>query len=198
MTGHAAQTERAAQAEGAAASAAGALIITAMEGVETTAAELAQRMGFSVEIAATRATALRLLERRSYAVVVLDQNLADTDREGADLVWKHAGLAIPLQMNFALAGSVRLEREVRAALGRRQREQQKASLAAAAAVDTALKNAVTGFLLESRLALDEEGLPPRVEDRLRVLAGIADQLRAQLGPKVPADPTAGSLPLPRE
>lgn len=176
----------------------GALIVTAMEGVEATAAALAQKLGFPVEMAGTRAAALRLLERRSYKVVVLDQILADTDPEGADLVWKHAGLAIPLQISFALAGSARLERELRAALGRRQREQQKASVAAAVAVDAALKNAVTGFLLESQLALAEEGLPPQVESRLRTLASIANQLRTQLGPKVLADPTAVSLSSPRQ
>jgi hypothetical protein len=168
---------------------AGALIVTAAEGVEEIAAAVARKLGLTVEIAASRAAALRLLERRSYALVVLDQILADADAEGAELVWRHTGLAIPLQINFALAGSARLEREMRAALARRQREQQMASMAAAAAVDVALKNAVTGILLESRLALEEKGLPPSIESRLRAVADIADQLRERLGPKVLADTT---------
>lgn len=176
----------------------GALVITAMDGVEEMAAALAKKLGFSVEVAGTRAAAVRLLERRSYALVVLDQILADADPQGAELVWRRTGLAIPLQINFALAGGLRLEREMRAALARRQREQQMASVAAAAAVDAALKNAVTGILLESRLALQEEGLPPGIESRLRTLAAIADQLRERLGTKVLPDTTAVSLPLSRE
>ena len=157
-----------------------ALIVTAIEDIETTAAALAAELQLTVEVAQSRATALRLLERRSFAVVVVDQILVDADGEGADLIWKHAGLAVPLQLSFALAGSARLQREVRAALARREREEQLAGTAAAAAIDGELKNAITGFLLESRLALAEEGLPPQVEDRLRSLAGMADRLRERL------------------
>lgn len=159
---------------------AAALIITALEEMDATAAALAEVLVLTVEIAASRAAALRLLQRRAYAVIVLDQTLAEADSEGADLVWQYAGLAIPLQINFALAGSARLEREIRAAMARRQREQQLAALAAAAEMDAALKNAVTGFLLESRLALEEKDLPPGIERRLRTLAGIADRMRERL------------------
>jgi len=159
---------------------AAALIITALEEMDAMAAALAEVLVLTVEIAASRAAALRLLQRRAYAVVVLDQTLAEADAEGADLVWQYAGLAIPLQINFALAGSARLEREIRAAMARRQREQQMAALAAAAELDADLKNAVTGFLLESRLALEEKDLPPGIERRLRTLAGIADRMRERL------------------
>lgn len=158
-----------------------ALIVTALEGMEATASTLAAALRVTVEIASTRAAALRLLGRRSYAIVVLDQLLVDADPEGADLLWKHAGLAVPLQISFALAGAARLEREIRAALGRRAREQQLAVLAAAAEVDGALRNAVTGFLLESRLALAEEGIPPGVQIRLEHMAAMAAQLRDRLG-----------------
>jgi hypothetical protein len=170
-----------------------ALIITAIEGIETTAAPLAEQLKATVEIAATRATALRLLARRGYSVVILDQILADSDPDGADLIWKHAGVAIPLQINFALAGCARLEREIKAALARRLREQQLAGAAASAAIDGELKNAITGFLLESRLALAETGIPPGVESRLRTLAEIADRMRERLLPNAGQDTTAVSL-----
>ena len=157
-----------------------ALIVTAMEDIETTAASLAARLDLTVEIASTRVAAVRLLNRRTYSVVILDQILAEADREGADLVWKSAGLAIPLQLNFALAGSARLEREIRAALFRRQREQQQARAAAAAALDAELKNAVTALLLESRLALKETAIPPPLQNRLRRLAEMAEEMRERL------------------
>jgi|HubBroStandDraft_4_1064222.scaffolds.fasta_scaffold86079_2 hypothetical protein len=170
-----------------------ALIVTAIEGIEITAAALAAQLKLTVEIAASRAAAVRLLSRRGYAIVVLDQNLADSDAEGADLIWKNAGVAIPLQLNFALAGSARLEREIRAALVRRERERGLAVAAARAAVDAELKNAITGILLESRLALAEENLPPRVENRLKTLALMADGLRERLVLTVAHDTTSGSL-----
>jgi hypothetical protein len=172
---------------------AAALIITAMDGIESQAAELAGRLHVTVEVASSRAAALRLLSRRGYAIVVLDQILADSDPQGCELIWKSAGMAIPLQVNFALAGSARLEREMRGALGRREREQQLAITAAAAALDDELKNAITGFLLESQLALAEKNIPPRVESRLRTLAGMADQLRERLLPTVARGTTSVSL-----
>ncbi|MGD0366802.1 MAG: hypothetical protein ABSA94_05055 [Acidobacteriaceae bacterium] len=169
------------------------LIVTAIEEIETTAAALATQLKVTVEIAASRAAAVRLLTRRGYSIVVLDQTLAETDAEGADLIWKSAGVAIPLQMNFALAGSARLEREIRAALARREREHILAVAAARAAVDAELKNAITGILLESRLALGEENLPPRVENRLKTLALMADRVRERLVLPVSHDTTSGSL-----
>ncbi|HEX4064958.1 MAG TPA: hypothetical protein VHZ09_02960 [Acidobacteriaceae bacterium] len=181
---------------------AAALIITALEEMDAMAAALAEGLVLTVEIASSRAAALRLLQRRAYAVVVLDHTLAEADAEGADLVWKYAGLAIPLQINFALAGSARLEREIRAALARRQREQQLAALAATAELDAELKNAVTGFLLESRLALEEKDLPPGIQSRLRTLAGIASRMRQRLscaglvgGGGTPESPTNTQVPL---
>lgn len=158
-----------------------ALIVTAIEGIEATAAALAERLFLTVEVAAGRAAALRLLERRGYAVVVLDQMLADADPEGAELIWKHAGMAVPIEFSFALAGGARLEREMRGALARRRREEELAQAAAVAALDGEVKNAVTGFLLESRLALAEEGIPPQLEGRLQALAGMAERLRERLG-----------------
>jgi CheY-like chemotaxis protein len=181
---------------------AAALIVTALEEMDAMAAALAEGLALTVEIASSRAAALRLLQRRAYAVVVLDQTLAEADAEGADLVWKYAGLAIPLQINFALAGCARLEREIRAALARRQREQQLAALAATAELDAELKNAVTGFLLESRLALEEKDLPAGIECRLRTLAGIANRMRERLsgaglvgGGATPESPTNTQVPL---
>jgi hypothetical protein len=177
---------------------ASALIITASEGIEATAAALAAQLQMTVEIASTRAAALRLLGRRGYSIVVVDQIVAESDAAGTDLIWKNAGMAIPLQVNFALAGSARLEREVRAALARRQREQQLAVTAAAAAVDDELKNAITGFLLESRLALAEENIPPRIETRLHTLAAMADRLRERLLPTGSRGTTSVSLLAPQK
>jgi hypothetical protein len=175
-------------------SAAPLLMVTPLEGVENTAAALAEKLGFAVDVASTRATALRLLNRRSYTAVILDQMLAEADPEGAELIWKGAGLAIPIPMSFALAGAERVEREVRAALARRRRETQLATEAAAAALDGEIKNAVTGMLLESQLALAENDVPPRLAGRLRTLAGIAGRLRERLAGGPVQTTTLAGLP----
>lgn len=167
------------------------LIVTMIDGLETRAAEIAEHLGVSIEIAGGQASALRRLERKSYSIVVLDQMLADTDPLGADLLWKNSRLAVPLQISLSLAGSIRLERELRTALTRREREQELAREAASADLDAEMKNAVTAILLESQLALQECGIPPQVESRLRTMAGIADRLRANLQKTLAASPDRG-------
>ncbi len=174
------------------------LIVTAMEEIEATAAKLASCLNLTVEVASSRATALRLLARRGYAMLIVDQILADSDPEGGDLLWKNSGMAVPLQVNFAIAGSARLEREVKGALMRRERDQQLASAAAAAALDAELKNAITGFLLESRLALAEKDIAPAIERRLRNLVEMASHLRNRLLPTVPESTTTVSLLAPQK
>ncbi len=85
--------------------------------------------------------------------MVIDETLAECDPVAADRICEHAGLAIPLQINFAVSGAARLIREIRSALHRREREQAVARRAAAAAMEAELKTTVAGLLLHSQLAL---------------------------------------------
>lgn len=167
------------------------LIVSPIEDVEGTAAALSGRLNAHVDLASTHSAALRMLERKSYSVVVLDYMLVESDPDGTEVLWKRSGLAIPLPVSFALSGSARLEREVRAALARRIREQELAREAASAALDAELKNALTAFLLEAQLALREPGIPPRVEDRLRTIESIALRVRTSLSPPPQSSPDRG-------
>lgn len=157
-----------------------ALMITAAEGLEGCIAELRGGLKLDVDVAASRRTAMQALTRREFSVVILDQALAESDPEGADLVWKQAGLAVPVQVNFALSSPARVAREVRAALQRREQEMALSLRAAAAAVDGELKNAVTAMLLESQLALRGEGLTPAVREKLTTVVQLAEGLRRKL------------------
>ena len=157
-----------------------ALMITAAEGLEGCIAELRDGLRLDVDVVASRRGAMQALTRREFAVVILDQALAETDPEGADLVWKQAGLAVPVQVNFALSSPGRVAREVRAALLRREQEMALSLRAAAAAVDGEVKNAVTAMLLESQLALRGEDLPPAAREKLTSVARLAEGLRRRL------------------
>jgi hypothetical protein len=85
-----------------------------------------------------------------------------------------------LQINFALSGTARLTREIRAALHRREREQTLARRAAATAIETELKATLAGLLLNSQLALSGSDLSSPIADKLRVVADLAGNLRQQL------------------
>ncbi len=102
------------------------LMITSLAGAENCASAMARQLGSPVEIAATRKAALIALRRCEYSVVVVDEAIAESDPSGTELIWKYAGLAVPLQVNFAISGATRVAREVRSALNRREQEQSLA------------------------------------------------------------------------
>jgi DNA-binding NtrC family response regulator len=159
------------------------LMVTGVEGARNSAEVVSAQLGLEVEVAEGRKTALAALRRREFAAVVVDETLAECDPAAAEAICDRSGLAIPLQINFALAGAARLIREIRAALHRREREQTLARRAAEAAIERELKSTVAGLLLHSELALSVGDVPAPLADRLRVVADLAGNLRQQLSSK---------------
>jgi hypothetical protein len=156
------------------------LMITSIAGAENCAASLARQLGFAVEIASSRKAGLASLRRREYSCVIVDENIAEADPDGAELLWKHSGLAVPMQINFAIAGSARLAREVRGALARREQEQALAMRAAACSMESELKSTVTGLLLQSQLALADPQVTPQLSVKLKMMFELAGTLRERL------------------
>ena len=156
------------------------LIVTGIEGAPNCAARVGAQLGMEVEVAEGRKAALAALRRHEFTAVVVDETMAECDPAAAEAIWDRAGLAIPLQINFALSGAARLTREIRAALHRREREQTLARRAASAAIESELKSTVAGLLLHSQLALSGGEVPSSVADKLRVVADLAGNLRQQL------------------
>jgi Flp pilus assembly protein TadB len=166
------------------------LIVTGIEGARNCAAVVQAQLGMEVEVAEGRKAALAALRRREFLVVAVDETMAECDPAAAEAIWERAGLAIPLQINFALSGAARLIREIRSALHRREREQALARRAAAAAIETELKSTVAGLLLHSQLALSGAEMPAPVAERLRMVADLAVNLRQQLNAPLQASSTA--------
>jgi len=156
------------------------LMVTGIEGARNCADVVGTQLGMDVEVAAGRKDALSALRRREFLAIVVDETIAECDPAAAEKICEHSGLAIPLQVNFAVSGAARLIREIRAALHRREREQALARRAAAAAIEAELKTTVAGLLLHSQLALNGSEVPGPVADRLRVVADLAGILRQQL------------------
>jgi hypothetical protein len=164
------------------------LIVTGMEGAENCAATLAKLLGMECEAAQGRKAAIAALKRSEYAAIVVDEGIIDVDSAGAEMIWEQAGLAIPLQLNFALSGAQRLAREIRMALSRGERERALAREAAAAAIDSELKSTVAGLLLHSQLALADHEISQPLAEKLRVVADLAGSLREQLAPSASHQP----------
>ena len=156
------------------------LMVTGIEGARNCAAVVGAQLEMEVEVAEGRKAALSALRRREFAAVVVDDTMAECDPAAAEAIWERAGLAIPIQINFALSGAARLIREIRSALHRREREQTLARRAAAAAIETELKTTVAGLLLHSQLALSDSEMTSPLAEKLRVVADLAGNLRRQL------------------
>jgi hypothetical protein len=161
------------------------LLVTGIEGARNCADVIAKNLGTEVEIAEGRRTALAALRRGEFSAVVVDETIAECDPAAAEAIWERAGLAIPVQVNFALTGAARLIRELRAALNRREREQALARKAATAAIESELKSTVAGLLLHSELALSGSEAGSPVAERLRTLADLAGTLRQKLSAPLP-------------
>ncbi len=156
------------------------LMVTGIEGARNCADVVAKQLGMEVDVADGRKTALALLRQKEYVAILVDETIADCDPSAAEAIWERSGLAIPLQINFALSGASRLVRDIRAALHRREREQVAARRAAAKAIETELKSTVAGLLLHSELALSGSDASSPIAERLRVVADLAGSLRRQL------------------
>ena len=156
------------------------LLVTGIEGARNCADVVIKELGMNVVVAEGRKDAIAHLRQHEFAAVVVDDTVAACDPAAAEAIWERSGLAIPLQVNFALSGAARLVREIRAALQRRQREQELARRAAAAAVESELKSTVAGLLLQSELALSSSDAASPVAERLKLVASLAGELRRQL------------------
>jgi len=156
------------------------LMVTGIEGARNCAAVIETELSTEVEVATGRKAALAALRSKEYEAVVIDETLAECDPAAAERICEQAGLAIPLQINFALSGASRLTREIRAALHRREQEQALARHAAAEAIEAELKSTVAGLLLQSELALKGCEVQSPMAERLRVVAELAGSLRRRL------------------
>ena len=152
------------------------LMVTGIEGAQNCAELVSAQLGAKVEIAQGRSKALAALRKNEYCALVVDESIANCD-PAADAIWMHAGLAIPIQVNFALCGTARLIRVIRAALHRRAREQALAGRAAAVAIEVELKETLAGLLLHSELAMKDQDEPAPVARQLRTVADLAGALR---------------------
>ncbi len=156
------------------------LLVSTMKDAKEGAALIAEQLGLPVDVAPGRREALTALRHSEFAVVVIEENLAESDAEWANLVWQHAGLAIPMEVNFSITARSRLIREIRAALSRRQQQTELARREASRTIGNELKGSVTGLLLQTQLTQRSRGVPPELAPKLQHLVELATEIRERL------------------
>jgi hypothetical protein len=156
------------------------LMITSIAGAGNCAASLGGQLKMMVEVVGSRREGFLALRGQEYAAIILDDALADSDPQGAEMLRKYAGAAVLLEVNFAISGVARLARQVRGELQRREQENSLAMRLACAALASELKETVAGLLLQSQLALGDPGVSPQLSIKLHQVVQLAGSLRKRL------------------
>ena len=161
------------------------LMIATIKNGDACAREISERAGVAVEVAPNRRAGLAALRRSHFDVVLVEESQAESDPEWADQVWRVAGMAVAVQVNFAIMSSVRLSREVKAALTRKESEKAAARHVLAAELDTEWMPSITGLVLASEMALREPSLPGALRPKLRRIVELAGELRERMERRAP-------------
>jgi signal transduction histidine kinase len=133
-----------------------------------------------VHVVTSVRSAMAQLRTREFTVLVIDQNILDPDPLAIETMLRHSQTAIPVYVNFALYGAERVLREVQVALRRAQTEKVAAMRAATTAVRNELRNALTGILMSSELALAVPSVPDAAQAKMRSVYELAQSMRKQL------------------
>ncbi|QMV18202.1 hypothetical protein GOB94_05475 [Granulicella sp. 5B5] len=142
------------------------------------AAAIRKQLDAEVQIVPSRRSAVALLRRNDFALIILEESLTTADPEAADQLYKAASGALLLEINFVLSNAERIVRHARAALTRRAQDRAQARIAATAALNSELASTLAGLLLQSQLALREA--PPAQQPKLRHVVELASDLRDRL------------------
>lgn len=113
-------------------------------------------------------------------VVVLDAGLLEAEAEEVEALLAEAPPAVPVFLTLAICGPDRLVSEVRAALRRREEEMRRAENTARSEFSKRLRDSVTAFLLHCDLALQGQASREEVDAKIRLLQGLALQMRERL------------------
>jgi hypothetical protein len=137
---------------------------------------LQEGIGGAVDLVRNTTTGVRLLRERDFEAIVLDQS-AILD---GNAFLQHAGSAVPVHINSALSSSSRIVREVKNALQRRRADRTAAVNAAAKELREDLRNAVTGILITSELALSDSHVHGGLQAKLRKVVQLAEGMKRTL------------------
>ena len=156
------------------------LLVTPNLAANESIATLQQATNEEIVLATSLVEAATLLRAESYLAVVLDQYLVETEPDNMEVVMRHLGTALPLQFNFAISGMARLVREVRAAVARRQHEEESARRAAVNTLQSETNGTVTALLLCCELAMGTPGLPSTALSNIESAHALVKKLRSQM------------------
>jgi hypothetical protein len=146
---------------------------------------LQEQVGCHVVGSTTLAALPEYLRGEELLAFVVDQRLLEAEARTAELVWQLAGVTLPVVVDLRVQSEEQVVREVRLALGRRERERRLCRDAVRREVAATVANALTGTMVQLELALEDERLVRSTRLRLERALHSAEQLRSVLAIKYP-------------
>lgn len=156
------------------------LLISSLDKAKACIETVEQASQESVELCSGVQEAINKLEAQEFSAVIFDQLVLDAELDQGEAILKHIGSAVPVYVNFAVAGVGRVTRELRSALQRRRREFLAANRDAAQALRRELNENITALLLSCEMALRVPDLPEQAESKMHDVQELARELSAKL------------------
>lgn len=136
--------------------------------------------GESVEVCESVRKAVSMLRNNEYSAVVLDDPMVEADGDALDSLLNHLGLAVPVYVNLAVSNAERVARELRLAMRRNRESRLIAIRAAESLLRSEIRDAVTGILLSTQLAMQTPEMPSDAVEKLTSVCQLASNIRNRL------------------
>ena len=120
------------------------------------------------------------MRSNEYSSVVLDDPMVETEGEALDTLLDHIGLAVPVFVNLAVNSADRIARQLRIAARRHCEARLIALRAAEQQLRSEIRDAVTGILLSTELAMRVPEIPADALDKLTSVFQLASSVRQRL------------------
>ncbi len=156
------------------------MIVTSAAAAVSCAKVLEGALNESTEIADSVRRAASMARNNDYTAILLDDPMVETEMDALDSLLQNAGMAVPVYVNLAICSAQRLVREVKSALRRHEEARLVAIRAAESLLRSEIRDAVTGILLSTELALKVPELPIDAEQKMKSVCHLATQIRSRL------------------
>lgn len=141
---------------------------------------LEQTIGESIEVCETVRKAASMLRNNEYSSVILDDPMVEVESEAMESLLNNIGLAVPVYVNLAISNAERIARELRLAQRRNRESRMIAVRAAEAQLRSEIRDAVTGILLSTQLAMRTPEMPSDAMEKLTSVCQLASSIRMRL------------------
>ena len=155
------------------------LVTSSNRGVEC-GKSLEQTVGESVEVCENVRKAASMLRNNEYSTVILDDPMVEAEGDALESLLNNLGLAVPVYVNLAVSNAARITRELRLAMRRNRESRMIAIRAAESQLRSEIRDAVTGILLSTELAMRTPELPAEAIEKLASVCQLANGIRSRL------------------